>query len=106
MTRENSTVGRIVAVVVLLLVLAVVLTPVAIAQSLVSGDVTGTVTDPTGAVVSSATITLKSDATGETRTATSNASGAYRFALLRPGAYTLTVTAPPTFTISSARPAR
>jgi outer membrane receptor protein involved in Fe transport len=67
--------------------------PSLFAQSLVSGDLTGTVTDPTGAVVSGATVTLKSDATGATRTTTSNANGAYRFSLLQPGNYTVTATA-------------
>jgi outer membrane receptor protein involved in Fe transport len=62
-------------------------------QSLVSGDVTGTVSDPTGAVVPNASITLKSVATGETRTASSNASGSYRFSLLRPGNYALSASA-------------
>ena len=31
---------------------------------LVSGDLTGTITDPTGAVVSGATVTAKNNATG------------------------------------------
>jgi len=35
------------------------------AQSATTGDVTGTVQDPSGAVVPNATITLKNDATGE-----------------------------------------
>ena len=34
-------------------------------QSIVTGGVAGTVTDPTGAVVSGADVTLKSAATGE-----------------------------------------
>ncbi len=75
------------------LVMAALTTPMLMAQSLVSGDITGTVMDPSGAVVPNATVTLKSDATGETRTATSNSSGAYRFALLRPGTYMLSAEA-------------
>jgi len=76
-----------------LLVFAAVTAPSLMAQSLVSGDLTGTVTDPSGAVVSGATVTLKSDATGATRTTTTNATGAYRFALLPPGNYSVSVTA-------------
>src|SRR4051812_810572 len=64
-----------------------------LAQSIVSGDVTGTVTDPSGAVVPNAQVTIKNDNTGETHTTTSNSAGVYRFALLKPGAYTLTANA-------------
>src|SRR5579875_969298 len=78
---------------VALLVMAMLLAPSLMAQSLVSGDVTGTITDPSGAVVPNATVTIKSNATGATRTATSNAAGAYRFSLLPPGHYTVTATA-------------
>src|SRR5271156_5847832 len=77
-----------------LLVVALLIAPSLMAQSLVSGDLTGTVTDPSGAVVSGATVTLKSDSTGTSHTATSNASGAYRFSLLPPGTYTITADAP------------
>ncbi len=76
-----------------LLVIALMMAPSLIAQSLVSGDLTGTVTDPSGAVVSGATVMLKSDSTGATRTTTSNSSGAYRFSLLQPGSYTITANA-------------
>ncbi|HUI84599.1 MAG TPA: carboxypeptidase regulatory-like domain-containing protein [Candidatus Binatia bacterium] len=76
-----------------LLVIALLMAPSLMAQSLVSGDLTGTITDPTGAVVPNATVTLKNDSTGATRAATSNSSGAYRFSLLPPGTYTVTATA-------------
>src|SRR5215469_3237624 len=76
-----------------LLVIVLLIAPSLVAQSLVSGDLTGTVTDPSGAVVSGATVTLKSDSTGATRTATTNNSGAYRFSLLPPGNYTVTANA-------------
>src|SRR5271156_4983396 len=76
-----------------LLVVALLIAPSLMAQSLVSGDLTGTVTDPSGAVVSGATVTAKSDANGSTRTTKTSASGTYRFSLLIPGSYTVTVTA-------------
>ena len=63
------------------------------AQSLVSGDVTGTITDPTGAVLPNATVMLKSDSTGESRTTKTNSSGVYHISLLRPGSYSINVTA-------------
>ena len=62
-------------------------------QSLTSGDVTGTVTDPSGAAVPGAAVTLKNNDTGQTQTATSSNTGAYRFALLNPGSYTVSAAA-------------
>jgi hypothetical protein len=65
---------------------------VASAQSIVTGELVGTVTDPSNAVVPNAKIVLKNDATGERLADTSGEDGRFRFALLRPGTYTLTVT--------------
>ena len=62
-------------------------------QSLVSGDIAGTITDPSGAVVPNATVTLKNNASGQTQTATTNSSGAYRFSLLPPAQYTVSASA-------------
>ncbi len=62
------------------------------AQSIVTGGIAGTVTDPTGAVVTGAQLILRNGATGEQITATSSASGDYVFALLKPGQYTLSAT--------------
>jgi hypothetical protein len=67
-------------------------TPVAFAQTLVSGDVTGTVTDASGAAIPNARIVLKSLATGEEKVATTSGSGNYRIPLLQPGQYSLTAT--------------
>jgi hypothetical protein len=75
------------------LVIAAVMAPSMMAQSTVSGDLAGTVTDPSGAVVSGASVTLKSDADGSTRTTTTGSNGTYRFSLLSPGSYTVSVTA-------------
>src|SRR6266446_1462810 len=61
------------------------------AQSIITGAVRGTITDPSGAVLSNATVTLKNVATGDTQQATTNSSGIYLFPLLRPGNYTVTV---------------
>jgi len=57
------------------------------AQTLTTGDLTGTVTDQSGAVVPRATVTLKNADTGATQAATTNDSGAYRFPFLAPGNY-------------------
>jgi hypothetical protein len=74
-------------------VFAVLLTTPGAGQSLVSGDITGIVTDQSGAVVPGASVTLKNNDTGQTQTATTNPSGVYRFSLLSPGQYTVSVSA-------------
>ena len=84
---------RLITVILAVMVVAAVMTPSLMAQSLVTGDLTGTVTDPSGAVVSGASVTLKSDANGSTRTATTGSNGTYRFSLLGPGSYTVNVSA-------------
>src|SRR5215472_753341 len=61
----------------------------AFAQTLTTGDVGGTVTDATGAIVPNATVTLKSTETNDTRSAITNSAGQYRFSLLQPGEYSL-----------------
>ena len=64
------------------------------AQTLVTGELAGTVTDPSGAPIPNITVTAKSDAYGDIRTATTNQQGEYHLSLLRPGSYTLSTTAP------------
>lgn len=69
------------------------LAPVAIAQSTVSGEITGTVTDISGAVVPKATVTLTSADLGVKSVTTTSSTGTYRFPLLRPATYKVTATA-------------
>ena len=57
------------------------------------GQISGTVKDPTGAVVSGAKVTVKSVNTGFTREATTNSSGLYTIPTLRPDTYEVTVEA-------------
>ena len=59
-----------------------------------TGGITGTVTDPTGAVVPGATLTLTNDATGVIVTTKSTSSGTYSLNAIRPGTYTLRGEAP------------
>ena len=61
------------------------------AQSVVSGEIGGTVTDPAGAVVLNATVNLSSLETGFSESTTTGSTGTFRFALLKPGSYTLSV---------------
>jgi outer membrane receptor protein involved in Fe transport len=61
------------------------------AQSVVSGEIDGTVTDPAGAVVANALVSLSSSETGTNESTTTSSNGAFRFALVKPGNYTLGV---------------
>jgi hypothetical protein len=58
-----------------------------------STSVSGTVTDPTGAVVPGATIVLESSATGVRREDTSDPQGRYNFSQVAPGTYKITAKA-------------
>src|SRR4051794_6168211 len=51
------------------------------------GDITGVVTDPSGAVLVNATVTVTNPSTNATRTGTTNNTGAYAFPALLPGVY-------------------
>jgi len=65
---------------------------VAWAQGTVTGAVGGSVTDPKGAVVPGATVTVKNNETGKEDTATSDGEGRFKVGNLAPGSYTVTVT--------------
>jgi hypothetical protein len=76
------------------LLLALALMPVALrAQTQTTGAITGAVTDPTGAFVPNAQVTLKDNGRGTTQETHTSAAGVYRFYLLVPGNYTVTVSA-------------
>jgi hypothetical protein len=62
------------------------------AQSVVTGAVSGSITDSSGAVIVGATVNLKNGATGEILSTTSSSDGIYQFTLLKPGSYTVTAT--------------
>ena len=68
-------------------------TGVALGQS-TSGDLVGIVKDASGAVLSTATVSVTSAATGISVIAKVNKSGEYRAANLLPGAYNVKVEAP------------
>src|SRR5438874_6941370 len=59
----------------------------------VQGVITGTVTDPTGASVPNATVTLTNAGTNVAQTATTASDGGYRFSLVPPGEYVVDVKA-------------
>jgi Carboxypeptidase regulatory-like domain len=64
--------------------------PDAHGQTMTTGDIVGTVTDSSGAVVPTAKVTIKMVETNEMHSAVSNAQGQYRFSLLQPGEYEVT----------------
>ncbi len=89
-----------------LAVIATLAAPLAPAQT-VTGSVTGTVTDPSGAVVPDAAVTVLNTATGVSTSATTNGSGVYSVRFLPIGSYAVTIKSPgfntfntPEFTLS------
>lgn len=64
------------------------------AQSLIAGDISGTVSDPTSAVVPNVTVNLTSLSTGAKQSTTTNPEGTFRFSLLKPGRYEISVNHP------------
>jgi outer membrane receptor protein involved in Fe transport len=64
------------------------------AQTSTEGSIAGTVTDPTGAVVSGAAVTIHNMGTNAEIKLTSDASGFFKAALLEPGTYRVTFSAP------------
>jgi len=62
-------------------------------QSAGTGALTGTVSDPSNAVIANATVTVSNLDTNQSRTETTGANGSYRFNLLPPGNYKVTISA-------------
>jgi len=77
-----------------LLLAAVFAAPQLRAQTQTTGDVTGVVTDQSGAIVPQAKVMLKDNAKGSVQSSEANKEGVYRFFLLPPGGYTITASAP------------
>lgn len=73
------------------LVLLLLLCATAIYAQNEAGQLTGKVTDPNGAVVAGAAVSIKSVETGITRTATSNSEGFFNIPSLQPGLYDVTI---------------
>lgn len=71
--------------------LCVALLAVAGRAQTITATVTGTVTDPTGAVVPGATVTVISKETGTTRSVTTDNEGRYTVPFLQPGVYDISV---------------
>jgi Carboxypeptidase regulatory-like domain/TonB-dependent Receptor Plug Domain len=72
-----------------------------IAQTLTSATVVGTVTDPGGAIVPGANVSIKQPETNAISKTTTDSSGHYRFPFLKPGEYEVTADAPGLATATS-----
>ena len=82
-----------------LLACAVVL----VAQTTIStGSIAGTVTDPSGAVVSDAKVVITNTGTGQALSLTTNSSGAYNSGAIAPGNYKVEISAPGFSTMAQA----
>lgn len=89
---RRRTSARLLLASLALLVFAVGFAPLSTwAQSTSTGTVVGLVTDPTGAIVPEATVSLIDHTTGTTKTTTSNEAGRYIFVNVNPGIYDITV---------------
>ena len=73
-------------------IVCVVSAPFIWAQSASTGNIFGLVTDPSGAVVVEATVTMTDSTTGESRSTQTNDSGRYIVSNLAPGKYDISVT--------------
>jgi len=93
MLGERTVASRIVFGACLVVFSAWVLQSPAIvkAQVQTTTAISGTVTDPTGAVIPHASVTVKNQGTGAIQAGAANSSGFYSFPSLAPGTYTVTV---------------
>ena len=76
----------------LLFVMLVAVSGISYAQF--TGNIQGTVEDPSGAAVAQAKLVLQNSATQVSATTTSDSTGNYKFLSLAPGSYTITAEAP------------
>src|SRR5215471_12973615 len=83
--------SRLLTLAVSLVSLAFITLPLQ-AQIRIAGSVSGTITDPTGAVVPNATVTLKDEGTGISKETTANGQGEFLFPDLNFGMYEVSVT--------------
>lgn len=87
---SNTLINNILRVLTLTALCLVIGIGQSFAQSQAStGQITGIVTDPNGAVVPNATVTITNKGTNQEQTATTSDNGVYRFVLLQPSTYTV-----------------
>ncbi len=82
---------RVVLLLFLGLLLVLLISSLSIAQTTTSGDLTGVVTDPSGAVVPNAEVEIRDTSKGTNQSLKTDRGGALPVFLLAPARYTLTV---------------
>ena len=90
LSGRRSTLYSVVAMLLMVLLFGMT----SIQAQVATGDIIGTVTDGTGAVVPGATVRLENTGTHEVRTFVTKDSGEYTFSALQPGTYTVSVGSP------------
>jgi Carboxypeptidase regulatory-like domain len=87
-------IGRGMAIVVLSVFVVFCVPAMSLGQSISSGTIQGVVTDPSGAAVVGATVTLTNTDTSTSRTGVTNDAGNFNFANMPPANYDLSVSKP------------
>src|ERR1700724_1545692 len=77
----------------ILFVAGVLLFPCLASAQIDTGSVVGIVSDPSGAAIPGATVTLSNEASGVSRSVTTNGDGEYQFAAVITGTYSVQATA-------------
>jgi hypothetical protein len=77
----------------LLILLLIFAAPLSRGQGITTGTISGSVADPTGAVIPNSQITAVSDSTGTTFQVTANAEGFFQISNVPVGSYTVSITA-------------
>jgi hypothetical protein len=78
---------------ILLVTSFILLFPGLVSAQIDTGSVVGVVSDPSGAAIPGATVTLSNEASGVSRSVTTNGDGEYQFAAVIPGTYSVQATA-------------
>ncbi len=93
MTRIRCKEVRTAVLPILLICCLSILSVLPVSAQNASGTLTGTVADPSGAVVPGATIVMKNEQSGDERRSVANNDGFFSINAVQPGDYTVTITA-------------